>query len=90
MRYECVQKPSVCPECQAEQIGTLLYGLPVFSPELESDIESGKVILAGHAVTEDAPHWQCHVCGVKIFRKKSGREGEVTSRKHNGMRSGTA
>jgi ribosomal protein S27E len=71
-RYEASRKPTRCPLCQAEQIGTLLYGMPVFSPELEARVNSGELILAGCCMTGDDPVWQCKVCGTGIYRKSGG------------------
>jgi hypothetical protein len=69
MRYEYLRKPSKCPSCKEKRIAAILYGLPAFSPELESDIEAGRIVLGGCCVTDDDPAWQCNVCGAQIFRK---------------------
>jgi len=73
-RYEAFRKPVRCPHCQAEQIGTLLYGMPVFSPDLEARVKSGEIILAGCSMTGDDPAWQCKICGTGIYRKSRKTE----------------
>ena len=46
-RIESVNKPETCPACGASGIADILYGMVVFSEELEQDIESGRIVLGG-------------------------------------------
>ena len=36
-------KPESCPECGSRRIAAILYGLPVFTPKLEEQIETGRI-----------------------------------------------
>jgi hypothetical protein len=45
--------------------------MPVYSPELEVDLNAGRVTLGGCCVTMDDPVWQCAGCTVLIFKKVS-------------------
>jgi hypothetical protein len=55
--------PSECPACHEPRVATILYGLPDFSPELERELDAGRVVLGGCCVFGDDPEWQCLGCG---------------------------
>ena len=56
------ETPSHCPACYSPRVACILYGLPDFSPELERDMNAGRVVLGGCSVFEDSPEWQCMAC----------------------------
>ena len=41
------RKPRKCPQCGSAKIADILYGLPIFSPELEKELKDGKIELGG-------------------------------------------
>jgi len=66
-RYKC--KPAKCPVCRSSKIARIRYGMPVFSPKLEKQINAGKIILGGCCITNDDPEWKCLACETVMFRK---------------------
>ena len=58
------RKPRSCPTCGHRPVATILYGMPAFSEELESDLERGTVTLGGCMLGPDAPVWECKGCGL--------------------------
>ena len=69
MRYFFLRKPRKCPACKSTGVASILYGSPVFSPELEADLEEKRIVLGGCVVTEDDPRWQCTACDALFYRK---------------------
>ena len=53
----------VCPACGSQKIATYLYGLPIFSSELQKELDEGKLKLGGCDITEDVPDYSCNDCG---------------------------
>lgn len=51
-----------CPKCGSKNIGRYMYGLPVFSDELLKEVDSGKIILGGCCIMDDAPKYHCNAC----------------------------
>ena len=37
-----------------------MYGVPVFSDELLKEVDSGKIILGGCCIMDDAPKYHCN------------------------------
>ncbi len=72
MRYECSRKPEKCPACGFANIAEILYGLPAFSPELEKDLNDGRIALGGCEITGDEPVWKCVACQTVVYRKRIG------------------
>lgn len=68
MRYESYSKPEKCPSCGSTRIADIMYGLPVFSKELEDDLTSGKIALGGYCVTSGDPRWKCTDCDESIYQ----------------------
>jgi hypothetical protein len=52
-----------CPQCGSENIATISYGLPAWSPELEKELASKRVVLGGCCITGDDPDLRCNGCG---------------------------
>ena len=73
-----VLKPARCPSCGHRPIAVLRYGLPAYSEQLRSDLEGGRVVLAGCCVTDDDPTWTCTACGTDLWR-----DGRVEVRPRN-------
>ena len=46
----------------------ILWGMPVFTPQLEKDLEAGKVVLGGCVLSDDDTAWQCSSCGHQMWR----------------------
>ncbi len=57
------EKPEVCPKCGSQRVADILYGLPIFSKELERELDAGGTVLGGCMVTGDDPSWYCVECG---------------------------
>ncbi len=55
-------KNNNCPFCNSENIAKILYGSPSYSKKLESELESGKVILGGCCITVGRPLFHCNDC----------------------------
>jgi hypothetical protein len=54
--------PTACPACGGPRVASILYGLPAFSPELDRELNEGRVVLGGCCVSGDDPKWQCADC----------------------------
>ena len=48
-----------------------MYGLPVFSDQLNAAIKDGRKVLGGCCITGDDPAWKCLDCETEIYREKS-------------------
>ena len=62
------RKPRSCPACRHRPVATILYGMPAFSEELESDLKHGTVALGGCLPALDGPVWECTGCGLLMKR----------------------
>ena len=51
-----------CPKCGSKNIGIYIYGLLLFSDELLKEVDSGKIILGGCCIMDDAPKYHCNAC----------------------------
>ena len=51
-----------CPKCRKGKLSKLLWGMPVFTEELQKDIELGKVRLAGCMINEKSTRYYCRFC----------------------------
>ena len=51
-----------CPKCGSKNIGRYIYGLLLFSDELLKEVDSGKIILGGCCIMDDAPKYHCNAC----------------------------
>ena len=47
---------------ESDNIARYQYCMPVMDPEMERDLDNGKVVLGGCCVTDDDPEWQCNEC----------------------------
>ena len=63
------RKPRRCPRCGSARVAEVLWGLPAGSPELDRDLEAGRVVLGGCCVGDDDPAWECADCGAAIHRE---------------------
>ncbi len=68
------RKPRKCPECGSAKIARIQYGMPICSPELDRNLESGKVVLGGCCQEINAPAWKCAACGAEIVKEVSEDE----------------
>jgi hypothetical protein len=57
-----VQVPSECPACHAPRVARIQYGLPVFTPELEQELDEGRTVLGGCCIFGNDPQWECLEC----------------------------
>ncbi|MFK4754146.1 hypothetical protein [Oceanobacter antarcticus] len=69
------RKPRKCPACGFAPVGSILYGFPLYSEQLQEEMDSGKTIIGGcempvinEAGEWDSPHWQCSRCGCEIYK----------------------
>ena len=60
--------PSDCPACRSPRVAGILYGLPIFTPELQQELDQGKTVLGGCCVFGDDPQWECQACGHRWGR----------------------
>ena len=67
------RKPRKCPQCGSAKIANILYGLPIFSPELEKELKDGKIELGGCCISDDDPIWKCTECEVDIYKETDKR-----------------
>ena len=51
-----------CPKCESDNIARYQYGMPVMDPDMERDIEKGKVVLGGCCIMDDDPDRHCNDC----------------------------
>ena len=65
------RKPRKCPVCGVASIANILYGMPVFNPQLERKLAEKKVILGGCVISDDDPSWGCTEC-ESVFFKEGG------------------
>ena len=56
------KKNLICPKCQSDNIARYQYGMPVMDPEMERDLDKGKVVLGGCCVTDEDPDRHCNNC----------------------------
>ncbi len=56
-------KKIICPFCNSDNVAEYLYGLPVFSEELNKEIKEGKIILGGCEIDDQFPLYKCNNCG---------------------------
>jgi rubrerythrin len=56
----------VCPSCGSPERVPIAYGLP--TQEAVERANRGEFTLGGCLVDDQAPRWQCRVCGTKWGR----------------------
>jgi hypothetical protein len=49
------KRPEKYYECGSWRIAGILYGLPAQSPELDRDLETGRIVLGGCVITDNDP-----------------------------------
>lgn len=64
------RKPRKCPCCGEGPVASILFGMPVMSPELEQKLTAQKVVLGGCCVTIPSPKWRCTRCGTDIYHER--------------------
>jgi len=60
-------KPEKCPVCGFKPVAEILYGMPVFSQELEEEMKAGKVTLGGCDISPGQPSWECSRCETLFY-----------------------
>lgn len=68
MRMTLKDKPRQCPECGSNKIARIIYGLQAYRPELERDLDNGKVVIGGCVITDCDPAWRCIDCRGQIYK----------------------
>lgn len=58
-------EPNACSYCGSTNVAKYLYGYIALDDELEQQLDEGKIILAGCAISEDAPEYYCNDCGME-------------------------
>ena len=56
-------KKIICPACKSENVATIMYGMPAFSPVLMNEIKTGTKKLGGCCVRDESPDYTCNDCG---------------------------
>jgi hypothetical protein len=57
------QMPPNCPQCGAESVISIVYGLPMeMAP---TPVEERDYVLSGCCIDLDSPGWYCEACGHK-------------------------
>lgn len=81
-RAKKFDEPAVkCPRCGSANSASFLYGEPAPSAELEADIQAGRVVLAGCAVTGDDPARRCRECGAEFGSVTEGPGAGASARR---------
>jgi ribosomal protein L37AE/L43A len=62
------RKPMKCPVCGFETVATILYGEPIYSPQLCKQMEERTVTLGGCCIYPRKPRWECTKCKTKFSR----------------------
>jgi hypothetical protein len=57
----------VCPRCGSDAVAEILYGLPAFSPELEMELDAGRLVLGGCTVWDGRADLSCTACGLEFW-----------------------
>ncbi len=52
----------VCPHCGSKNTVPIMYGLPVFSPQMEKKLNEGRLQLGGCCLTGNDPDRYCNNC----------------------------
>ena len=55
-----------CPKCGSKRVAPILYGLPVFSDELEQKLNNEELYLGGCCVSHWDPAFHCFECGKDV------------------------
>ena len=42
--------------------------MPMYSDQLQADMDSGKIVLGGCELTGDDPAWKCLECETEIYK----------------------
>ena len=58
----------VCPECGAENVAVILWGMPAFTEELQQQIDAGSVYLGGCCISANSPKYHCNNCRAEFGR----------------------
>ena len=61
------KKPSTCPWCGSHRIAIVLAGMPVYIPEMESELDNGQEHISPQSGSD--PSWQCTECGAQFYRE---------------------
>ena len=67
--YVSSGKPRKCPSCGSLKVATVMYGMPIYGPKLEADLEAGRVAIGGCCPEPGCATWQCAACGVNLYRE---------------------
>ena len=65
-----------CPHCGSSDTADILWGLPVFSEELEKAVADRTIVLGGCCISENDPSFHCNACG-----KNFGKQPFIRTRK---------
>lgn len=68
-----LRRPRRCTACFALTVAPVLYGMPAYDAQMESDLKAGRLVLGGCCIGLDDPAWACTTCGASI--KRQGGEG---------------
>jgi DNA-directed RNA polymerase subunit RPC12/RpoP len=68
-KLKSASKPPACPWCNSRRIAIVLGGMPVYIPELESELDNSETSIHGLPKSNGDPTWQCTECGAQFFRE---------------------
>lgn len=60
---------AICPACGSSELAEFLYGYPAWGPELEADVDAGRIVLGGCVIHDDPaqPSHRCRACGSEFM-----------------------
>jgi len=56
-------KDRACPSCNSKRCARILRGYPLYTEELQNDLDAGRVVLGGCLISDDETDWRCLDCG---------------------------
>ncbi|MBX3030767.1 MAG: hypothetical protein KF809_11445 [Chloroflexi bacterium] len=51
-----------CPRCGSRAVASIMYGMPMFSEDLQKSLDTGELALGGCVVWDDQPDLRCNTC----------------------------
>lgn len=57
----------LCPLCGGNNTSKIFWGMPAWSPEMEQEVESKKIVLGGCCIPIPTPSYHCNDCDEDII-----------------------
>ncbi len=75
-----ITKPKKCPNCEADSIAKILYGMVSPCDEgLNKKLDAGEIFLGGCCIEKDSPQWHCNSCNHEWGKFKDSDFGDYTN-----------